>query len=100
MMKVVSLNSRGLGHPSKTKALRDLINQEKPEIILLQETKQGETNTRKIISKEKQYDGTLSKSRGASGGLATLWSTNTWQPKGTTVNQNWLKIVLENNGNQ
>ena len=55
---------------------------------------------RKIISREKKYDGTLSESRGASGGLATLWSTNTWYQKGTTANQNWLKFFLENSKDQ
>ena len=51
---------------------------------------------RKIIGREKQYEGTLSESRGASGGLATLWSNNAWQLKDSTTNQNWLKTELEN----
>lgn len=41
MMKVLSWNNRGLGHPSKANALKDLRNQEKPEIVLVQEIKQG-----------------------------------------------------------
>ena len=95
-MKILSWNSRGLGHPSKAKALKDLINQEQPKFILLQETKQGESDMRKIIDREKQYKGTLSESRGAFTGLATLWSNNTWQHTDTTTNQNWLKTDLEN----
>ena len=96
MMKVLSWNSRGLGHPSKTIALRDSINQETPEIILLQETKQGDMEMKAIMDKMKHYGGTLSESRGASGGLAILWNHIIWNHKDTTKNQNWIKVTLEN----
>lgn len=39
MMKVLSWHSRGLGHPSKIVALKDLIAHEKAGILMLQETK-------------------------------------------------------------
>ena len=81
MMKVLSWNSRGLVNPSKTTALRELLNQEKPEIILLKQTKQGDLEMKAIMDKMKQYGGTLSKSRGASSGLATLWNHNIWKQK-------------------
>ena len=95
MMKVLSWNSTGVGKPSKLAALRDLINQEKPEIILLQETKQGDLEMKTIMEKMKHYGGTLSESRGASGGLATLWNHSIWKYKDTTVKQNWIKVILE-----
>ena len=85
-MKVLSWNSRGLGHPSKSIALRDLINSEKPEILLLQETKQSKVDMQKIISKETLHEGTLLESRGASGGLASFWEKNKCQLKGNTDN--------------
>lgn len=68
MMKVISWNSGGLGHPSKSTALRDLINSKKPKILLLQETKQSEVDMQKITSKETLYEGTVLESRGASRG--------------------------------
>ena len=92
----MSWNSKGLGHPSKIAALRDLINQEKPKIILLQETKQGDLEMKEVLEKMKHYGGTLSESRGASGGLATLWQHSIWTHKATTATQNWIKVTLEN----
>ena len=86
MMKVLSWNSGGLGHPSKSTALRDLISSKNPKILLLQETKQSEVDMQKITSKETLYEGTLLESRGASGGLASLWEKKKWQLKGNTVN--------------
>jgi len=49
MMKILSWNIRGLGHPSKVAALRDLIISEKPGIIMLQETKQNHKGMNKVI---------------------------------------------------
>ena len=46
-MKALTWNCRGLGHPSKTNALKYLINQEQPDIILIQETKQEENDMEK-----------------------------------------------------
>jgi len=57
MMKVLSWNSRGLGHPSKVVALKDIIKNEKPGILLLQETKQGHQEMKEGIGQLKQYNG-------------------------------------------
>lgn len=72
MMKILSWNSRGLGHPSKITTLRDLIHNEKPEIMLIQETKQDQQEMRRIIDQQKQYLGCTSDSRGTSGGIVTI----------------------------
>ena len=39
MMKVVSWNYRGLGGSSKVEALKYIVKTEKPDILLIQETK-------------------------------------------------------------
>ena len=88
MMKALSWNCRGLGHPSKNSALRDLLNQEKPDIILLQETKQGDQDMENIINKMKNYTGTIMESRGASGGISTIWNQNAWEKNGAVKTQN------------
>lgn len=49
MMKILSWNIRGLGHPSKVAALRDVIISEKLGIIMLQETKQNHKEKNKVI---------------------------------------------------
>ena len=38
-MHILSWNCRGLGNPSKAKAVKDLVRMENPDILLLQETK-------------------------------------------------------------
>lgn len=96
-MKFLSWNSKGLGHPSKSNALRDLINQEKSEFVLVQETKQGHLQMSKIIAQHKQYKGCACESRGASRGIAMLWHQINWSNTTETINQQWIKIVLKNN---
>jgi len=95
MMKVLSWNSRGLGHPSKIAALRDLLHNEKPEIMLIQETKQDQQEMKKIIDHQKQYLGTISSSRGASGGIVTIWDSHRWICNSAIINQNWIRTNLE-----
>ena len=67
MMKILSWNIRGLGNPSKVAALRDLIISKKPTIIMLQETKQNHKKMNKFIEQQRQYRGSISEARGASG---------------------------------
>lgn len=78
-MKAFTWNYRGLGHPSNNNALRDFFKQEEPDIVLLQETKQGEKYMGNIINKIKNYTGTMVELRGASGGIATIWNQNSWK---------------------
>eukprot|EP00253_Pinus_taeda_P003329 PITA_03329 len=94
MMKLLSWNSRGMGHPSKSAALRDLIQSERPDIILLQETKQSQSDMQKIVDAQKNFLGISNDSRGASGGVAVMWSSHLWDCKSFSLNQNWLKINL------
>lgn len=95
MMKILSWNCRGLGHPSKLNALRDLIHNEKPEIILIQETKQEQSEMNRIINQQKQYSGNISEARGASGGIATIWDSNEWICNSTDTHQNWIRTTLD-----
>ena len=95
-MKILSWNSRGLGHPSKLVALKDLIHSEKPEIMLIQETKQNQCEMNRIISQQKHFLGSTSEARGASGGIVTLWDSKKWICNSTNVHQNWIRTALEN----
>eukprot|EP00253_Pinus_taeda_P003328 PITA_03328 len=83
-----------MGHPSKSAALRDLIQSERPDIILLQETKQSQSDMQKIVDAQKNFLGISNDSRGASGGVAVMWSGHLWDCKSFSLNQNWLKINL------
>eukprot|EP00253_Pinus_taeda_P034106 PITA_34106 len=93
-MKILSWNNRGLGHPSKITALRDLLYSERPEILLVQETKQNQQEMQNIIDAQRQYLGTVSSSRGASGGIVTIWNSQQWNCDSATINQNWIRTKL------
>jgi exonuclease III len=77
-MKIITWNIRGLNGRSKQKLLRDLIIAEKPDILLLQETKCTSEDMDKLLpycwkqGKVVSIDAT-----GTAGGLAILWNTNT-----------------------
>ena len=99
MMKMLSWNSRVLGHPSKVLALRDLIHSEKPDIILIQETKLEQQEIRGIIDQQKQYKGCTSDSRGSSGGIATLWDHNKWTYVSVNLQQHWIRTTFDSRTN-
>eukprot|EP00253_Pinus_taeda_P010539 PITA_10539 len=94
MMKLLSWNSRGMGHPSKTTALRDLLHNERPEILLIQETKKNQNEMQKIIDAQRHFSGVISSSRGASGGIVTMWNNQNWDCNSTIYNQNWIRTNL------
>lgn len=48
-----------------------------------------------IISQLKQYNGCISESRGAFGGIATLWNHSIWKHITNAVSQYWIKVTLE-----
>lgn len=50
---------------------------------------------KKIIDHQKQYLGTISGSRGASGGIVTIWDSHRWNCNSAIVNQNWIRTNLE-----
>jgi exonuclease III len=76
-MKIISWNIRGLNGHSKQKMLRDLIFAEKPDIVLLQETKcTTEYIDRLLPYCWKQGEEISTATIGTAGGLAILWNTN------------------------
>ena len=99
MMKILSWNSRGLGYPSKISALRDLIHSEKPEILLIQETKQEQQAMRSIIDQQNQYKGCVSNARGPLGGIATLWDHNKWNCVSVNLQQHWIRTAFDSRTN-
>jgi len=53
-----------------------------------------------IIEQQRQYKGSINEARGASGGIATIWNQSIWNCNSETVNQYWIKTVLENKVNK
>ena len=68
MMKVISWNYRGLGGSSKVEAIKEIIKAERPDILLIQETKMSYVETMSLSRSWKNCHGKAISSRGASGG--------------------------------
>ena len=76
-MWYISWNCRGLGSPQKAEAMKDLVRINKPEILLVQETKmEGDLALQDGNLFWKKGPGKAVSSRGASGGLATFWDSS------------------------
>jgi exonuclease III len=88
MMKIITWNIRGLNGRSKQRILRDCIMAEKPDILLLQETKcrgaEAETISQRIW---RECNSITTDSIGASGGLAILWN-----PSNVTISKPFTTI--------
>lgn len=50
---------------------------------------------KKIIDIQKQYLGVISSSRGASGGIVTIWNSQNWNCDSAIINQNWIRTKLD-----
>jgi exonuclease III len=76
-MKIISWNIRGLNGRSKQKVLRDMIMTEKPDIVMLQETKcSSEDIDRLLPFCWRQGRAASIDALGTAGGLAVLWNTS------------------------
>jgi exonuclease III len=90
-MKLVSYNCRGLGSDPKLMDVRDLIRSENPQILLIQETKMNVDEAIKIGKRMwSSSDVIVVDSRGASGGLCTLWNKSKVSLEFTFNTQHWI----------
>jgi len=94
-MRYISWNCRGLGSKAKEEAIKDLIRIQKPDILLIQETKMEE-NTLLQAGKSfwKKGPGIANNSRGASGGIATFWDSNLYELEAEERTQHWIYTKL------
>ena len=74
-MKVLSWNIRGLNSKGKQRHLKEKLQVEKPQVMLLQETKVSGQKLQSIMQTFKtQYEVMAIDSVGMSGGIAILWN--------------------------
>ena len=74
-MKVLSWNIRGLNSKGKQRYLKDKLKVEKPQIMLLQETKVSGQKLQSIMQSFKmKYEVMAIDYVGTSGGIAILWN--------------------------
>ena len=90
-MHITSWNCKGLGNPTKAKAVKDLLKMVSTDILLLQQTKIKE-DPLLILSKSrwKLNTGKAVSARGTSGGRNTLWCDENFQLKRWFVTQHWI----------
>jgi exonuclease III len=95
MMKLISWNCRGLGSNHKKSLLRSLIRSESPLVLLLQETKLQDS----VALQDAQFfwrtgTGVAVSSRGASGGICTLWNPHFFHLLDWSCSSNWIQVTL------
>jgi len=99
-MILVSWNCKGMGSPLKLKAIRDLLKQEQPDLLLIQETKTTVQDFQKQLQNPKDYTGISIGSEGASGGIGTIWNKNKWEIINSQLCNWWIRTDLKDKGTQ
>ena len=94
-MHIVSWNCRGLRNSSKYESVKYLIKMDSLDILLLQETKiEEETILSLIKMKWKKNTRKAVSAQGSSGGIATLWSEDTFLLENSFETHHWIYIEL------
>jgi exonuclease III len=76
--------------------MRKLIRTEKPQILLIQETKlQGEEALREIKQIWNPSSGAALSARGASGGICTVWNTQIFKEEQRVDSNHWMLVKLK-----
>jgi exonuclease III len=95
MIKIISWNCKGLGSECKKKLVKDLVRVEKPQVLMLQETKMKDLEIlQEIHLIWHSSSGIAASSRGASGGLYTLWNSQIFKVEFSHVTQHWILVRL------
>ena len=99
-MKPISWNCRGLGGSIKVETLKNIINSEKPDILLIQETEMPEDE---VLSRSSLFwkfsAGKAISSRGASSGVATFCREDKFDIIATKGNMHWILVEIQNKSN-
>ena len=76
-MKIISWNTRGLGSKKKRRVVKDFLRSEKPDVVMIQETKKEECDRRFVGSVwiAKNKDWAALPASGASGGILIIWDS-------------------------
>ena len=89
-MKAISRNCRGLGGENKVEAIKNIIKSERPDILLLQETKMSDVE---VLALSQHFwnssQGFSISSIGASRGIASFFASK-YEIKTMKENQDWL----------
>lgn len=98
-MKLISWNIRGLNSPKTGRILKNMLKQEKPSILVLQEMKCSSTVLERIAAEA--WPGGLViavDAQGASGGLAILWDARIIHLSNIQANKNFIQATFHLSG--
>ncbi|RVX11275.1 LINE-1 retrotransposable element ORF2 protein [Vitis vinifera] len=76
-MKIISWNTRGLGSKKKRRVVKNFLSSEKPDVVMIQETKKEECDRRLVGSvwSVRNKDWAALPASGASGGILIIWDS-------------------------
>eukprot|EP00253_Pinus_taeda_P002817 PITA_02817 len=94
-MKLISWNIRGLNGPRKTRLLKNMLKQENPQVLFLQEIKCDSSVLDRIANKFWPRSHNIAvDANGASGGLAILWDSRATELTNFHAHRNFLQATF------
>ena len=76
-MKIISWNTRGLGSRKKRRVVKDFLRSEKPDVVMIQETKKAECDKRFVgnVWTARNKEWAALPACGALGGILVIWDS-------------------------
>lgn len=93
-MKIISWNIRGMCSSVKKRFVKNLIKAQRPDFLLIQETKLDQLNDFQIkrLWYESEVQVVVAEAEGLSGGLITLWNAQVFRAVEVIVNRRFILI--------
>ncbi|XP_057840889.2 uncharacterized protein LOC131050696 [Cryptomeria japonica] len=88
-MKIITWNVKRWNAPDKRQLIKRGLDQLRPDVVFLQETKMNKEEASLLIRSWKQWTGAFMDSEGASGGLGILWNPNNHKVEEVFVSPMW-----------
>jgi len=99
IMKLISWNIRGLNCLGKYRLIKSMIQQEKPSIFFIQETKCNSVTLEKTMAKAwPGYNAISVDASGASGGLEIIWNAQTITLSNMHANKHFIQATFHITG--
>ncbi|XP_059070563.1 uncharacterized protein LOC131860202 [Cryptomeria japonica] len=88
-MKIITWNVKGCNALDKCRLIKRGLDQLRPDVVLLQETKMDKVEAKTLMGTWKQWSGVFVDSEGTSGGLGILWNSNIQKVEEVMVSNMW-----------
>lgn len=94
-MKILIWNARGLNAPNKRRLVKRQLEIQNVDLILLQEIKLGEKESKSFIKACENWNGDFVAVMDLVGGIGLLWNSRILEVEVTVKNQNWMKAKIK-----